>query len=63
MEAFRTLLHPHEVSALIKSKYATPRINKEIPTNLQWCYKILSQITNTFRTVQQLDTDLRHAVS
>lgn len=67
MGSLRAILrHPDDLYPLLKLKYAARNAEKQIPPEPHWgfCYTMLHKVSRSFGLViQQLDTDLRDAVS
>jgi hypothetical protein len=60
------LKHPDDIYPLLKLKMAARHIEKQIPPQPHWafCYTMLHKVSRSFALViQQLNTDLRNAVS
>lgn len=60
------LKHPDDVYPLLKLKMAVRHAEKQIPSEPHWgfCYTMLHKVSRSFALViQQLDTDLRNAVT
>lgn len=58
--------YPGDLYPLVKLKLATRNAEKQIPSEPHWgfCYSMLHKVSRSFALViQQLDTDLRDAVS
>lgn len=67
MGSLRAILrHPDDLYPLVKLKLAARNAEKQIPPEPHWgfCYTMLHKVSRSFGLViQQLDTDLRDAVS
>lgn len=67
MGSLRAILkHPDDLYPLVKLKLAARHAEKQIPREPHWgfCYAMLHKVSRSFALViQQLDTDLRDAVS
>ena len=60
------LKHPVDIYPLLKLKMAAKHAEKQIPREPHWafCYSMLPRVSRSFALViQQLDTELRNAVS
>ena len=60
------LKHPADIYPLLKLKMAAKHAEKQIPPEPHWafCYSMLHRVSRSFALViQQLDTELRNAVS
>jgi len=60
------LKHPVDIYPLLKLKMAAKHAEKQIPPEPHWafCYSMLCRVSRSFALViQQLDTELRNAVS
>lgn len=60
------LKHPDDLYPMVKLKLAARQAEKQIPAEPHWafCYSMLHKVSRSFALViQQLDTDLRDAVS
>lgn len=67
MVSLRAILkHPDDLYPMLKLKLAMRNAEKQIPPEPHWgfCYSMLHRVSRSFALViQQLDTDLRDAVS
>ncbi|KAL0298027.1 UNVERIFIED_CONTAM: Squalene synthase 12 [Sesamum calycinum] len=67
MGSLRAILrHPDDLYPMVKLKLAVRSAEKQIPAEPHWafCYSMLHKVSRSFGLViQQLDTDLRDALS
>lgn len=67
MVSLRAILtHPDDIYPMLKVKMLARKAEKQIPAEPHWafCYSMLHKVSRSFAfVIQQLDTDLRDAVS